>query len=254
MKNISVCIDMMFSYCSFYERLSEAKTSGFNAIEFWKWSDKDIDKIIKSGMNVSVFNMDSTIEALSYDLSRGIINDGRTDDFLLALNESIPVYKKLKASGMIVLIGEHKDYNEENVIKCLCAAKPLLEENNITLAIECLNNIDRPGYSMPYIAPIINTIRKVNSSNIKILYDIYHQNMMGDFDINQIRENIDIVGHFHIADAPGRHEPGTGMVNYNYILKEISSLPYSGYIGLEYRATKKDAETFGFLKEAGLNV
>ena len=74
--------------------------------------------------------------------------------------------------------------------------------------------------------------------------------MMGDFSMEDIRENADLIGHFHVADAPGRHEPGTGKVDYVKILNEISELPYDGYIGLEDRATKSDGETFGFLREA----
>lgn len=251
---ISCCIDMMFSYCDFYDRFSEVKKCGIDTIEFWKWSNKDIDKIAKSGMNVSIFNIDSANEALSYDLSRGILNDGRCDDFLKALSESIPVYKKLNAKALIVLIGENKEYCEENVLKCLLAAKPIVEKENVTLIVEPLNNIDRTGYSMPYAKPVLELLKKVDSPNIKMLYDIYHQNMMGDFDMDEIKKNIDLIGHFHVADCPGRHEPGTGNVDYVSILKEIKKLPYKGYIGLEYKATKPDGETLGFLKEAGLLV
>ena len=254
MNNISCCIDMMFSYCDFYHRLGEVKNCGIDVVEFWKWTNKDIDKVIKSGMDISIFNIDSTNEQLSYDLSRGILNDGRSEDFLKALFESIPVYKKLGAKAMIVLIGELKEYSEENVLKCLLAAKPIVEKEGVTLIVEPLNNIDRVGYSMPYATPVFELLKKVDSPNIKMLYDIYHQNMMGDFDLKEIKANIDLIGHFHVADCPGRHEPGTGNVDYVSILKEISKLPYNGYIGLEYRATKNDSETFGFLKEAGLLV
>lgn len=249
---LSVCIDMMFSEFDFADRIEEVKKCGIDTVEFWKWTNKDIEKIKKSGMKVSIFNMDSADEQLSYDLSRGILNDGRADEFVLALKESIPVYKELGASAMIVLIGENKAYNEENVLKCLTAAKPILEQNNVTLIVEPLNNIDRAGYSMPYAKPVFELLRKADSPYIKMLYDIYHQNMMGDFDMDEIRKNVDLIGHFHIADAPGRHEPGTGKVDYASILKEIKTLPYSGYAGLEYRATKPDNETFGFLKEADL--
>lgn len=251
---VSVCIDMMFSYCDFYERPEKVKSCGIDTIEFWKWTNKDIDRLLKSGMKVSIFNMDSSDEQLSYDLSRGIMNDGRADEFVSALKESIPVYKKLNASAMIVLIGEHKAYNEENVLKCLNAAKPILEKENVTLIIEPLNDIDRAGYSMPYAEPVFKLIRKADSKNIKMLYDIYHQNMMGDFSLDEVRKNIDIIGHFHVADAPGRHEPGTGKVDYVNIIREINKLDYDGYIGLEYRATKPDEETLGFLKEAGKSV
>ncbi len=247
--NLSVCVDMMFSYCDFYNRFDEVKKCGIDTVEFWKWSNKIISKIMDSGMKVSVFNIDSTDEELSYDLSRGILNDGRVDDFLQALEESVPVYQALDAKAMIVLIGENAPYNEENVLKCLNAAKPLLNEYKMNLVVEPLNNIDRVGYSMPYAKPVFELLRKVGSPRIKMLYDIYHQNMMGDFSIDDIKNNIDIIGHFHVADAPGRNEPGTGKIDYVNIIKEINKLPYEGYIGLEYRATKKDGETLGFLKE-----
>ncbi len=246
---ISCCIDMMFSYCDFYDRFEEVKKCGIDTIEFWKWSDKILSKIKDSGMKVSIFNIDSADEQLSYDLSRGILNDGRVEDFLQALEESIPVYKSLDAKAMIVLIGENAEYNEENVYKALNAAKPILEDNNVTLIVEPLNNIDRVGYSMPYAKPVFELLRRLDSPNIKMLYDIYHQNMMGDFSMEDIKNNIDLIGHFHVADAPGRHEPGTGNVDYVSIISEIKKLPYDGYIGLEYRATKNDGETLEFLRE-----
>lgn len=251
---LSVCIDMMFSEFDFIDRIEEVKKCGIDTVEFWKWTNKDITKIKGSGAKVSIFNMDSADEQLSYDLSRGILNDGRADEFVSALKESIPVYKELGASAMIVLIGEHNEYSEENALKCLMAAKPILEANGVTLIVEPLNSIDREGYSMPYAKPVFELLKKADSPNIKMLYDIYHQNMMGDFDMDEVRENIGLIGHFHVADAPGRHEPGTGKVDYVGILNEIKKLPYNGYIGLEYRATKPDSETFGFLKEADLLV
>ena len=246
---ISVCIDMMFAQLDFFDRFSAVKNCSFDTVEFWKWSNKDIDKIIKTGLNVSIFNLDSKDEALSYDLSRGIINSGRVEDFKKALLESIPVYKKLNAKAMIVLIGENAPYNEDNCYACLSSVLPILEENDVNLIVEPLNDIDRKNYSMPYATPIFNLLKRINSPRVKMLYDIYHQNMMGDFNLTEIKENIDLIGHFHVADAPGRHEPGTANVNYVDILSFINTLDYKGYIGLEYRATKPDEETLEFLKE-----
>lgn len=247
---------MMFSELDFYDRIGAVGDCGINTVEFWKWTNKDVDKVKRlldeNKMKLSVFNIDSTDEVLSYDLSRGILNSGRAEEFVAALCESIPTYKKLGAFAMIVLIGENAPYCEENVLKCLNAAKPICEEENVTLVIEPLNDIDRAGYSMPYAKPVFKLLKKVNSPNIKMLYDIYHQSMTGDFSMEDIRKNIDLIGHFHVADSPGRHEPGTGKVDYVKILSEISALPYSGYIGLEYRATKNDGKTFGFLRESKL--
>lgn len=251
---ISHCIDMMYPYLDFDKRISEAKNSGADAIEFWKWTNKDIGIIKNSGVPVSVFNIDSKDENLSYDLSRGILNSGRTDDFLRALEESIPIYKQLCAKGMIVLIGEKSCANAENVKKCLCAARNLCESEDVTLIVECLNDIDRQDYSMPYVTPVLDILKDVGSPKIKLLYDIYHQHMMKDFNLTELMENIDIIGHFHVADCPGRHQPGTGEVDYVTILSEINKTKYNGYIGLEYRATIKDTETFGFIDEVKKNA
>lgn len=247
--NISVCIDMMFSHYDFYQRIAAVKAAGIDTVEFWKWSNKDIDKLTSYDINYSIFNIDSNDEQLSYDLSRGILNDGRCDDFIQALTESIPIYKKLNASAMIVLIGENKAYSPTNVYKCLTAAVPILDSENVNLVIEPLNNIDRKNYSMPFATPVFELLSNINNPHIKMLYDIYHQNMMGDFNIEEVKKNIELIGHFHVADAPGRHEPGTGNVNYVDILKEIEKTGYSRYIGLEYRATKNDEDTLNFLKE-----
>lgn len=247
---------MMFSEFPFYDRITEVKKCGIRTIEFWKWSDKDMEKVKylleQNGMQLSICNLDSKDEKLSHDLSRGILNAGRAAEFAKALEESIPVCQKAGASALIVLIGEKAPYCEENVLKCLDAVKAICEKEQITLLLEPLNNIDRAGYSMPYAKSILELLKKVDSPNIKMLYDIYHQNVMGDFSMEGIRENIHRIGHFHVADVPGRHEPGTGFVDYGKILKEIAGLPYDGAIGLEYRATKKDSETFGFLREAHL--
>ena len=250
---ISVCIDMMFANLPFFERMQSVKECGLEGIEFWKWSNKDIDEVCRKkaelSLGFSVMNIDSQDESLSYDLSRGILNDGRVDDFLKALSESVPIYKKIGAGALIVLIGENADYNKENVKKCLTAAIPVLEQNNVNLVIEPLNSFDRVGYSMPYATPVFELLREINNPHIKMLYDIYHQNMMGDFSLDEVCENIDLIGHFHVADAPGRHEPGTGDVPYVDIIKAINATNYNGFIGMEYRATKPDDQTFGFLKE-----
>ena len=255
---ISCCIDMMFSHMDFYDRFEAVRNCGIETIEFWKWSNKDIDRIEKilnqNNMRVSIFNLDSCNIQLSNDLSRGILNDGRVNELIAAIKESIPVYRRLGASAMIVLIGDGAPFNRDNVLQCLQAAAVVAEAENINLVVEPLNSTDRKGYCMPYAKPVFELLREVNSPNIKMLYDIYHQSMTGDFSMEDIKKNIDIIGHFHVADAPGRHEPGTGIIDYPSIISQINALPYDGYIGLEYRATKADEDTMGFLKEIRENV
>lgn len=253
----SSCIDMMFSGMTVSEKIKAVSECGLNAVEFWKWTDKDIEEIEfllkKYKLGFSVFNIDSSNGKLSADLSRGILNSGRKDDFLSALYESVPIYRRLNAAGMIVLIGETLpdvpyEAQLENIYKCLKAAAPITEKNGVNLVVEPLNASDRKNYFLPKAAPLFGILERVGSPNIKMLYDIYHQNMTGDFSIAAVRKNIDGIGHFHIADFPGRHEPGTGTLDYPSIIREIGKTAYNGYIGLEYRATKPDCETLGFLE------
>ncbi len=254
----SACIDMMFQYKEFPDRFAEVKNCGIDAVEFWKWTNKDMDlvceKLAENSLAFSIFNIDSTNESLSYDLSRGILNKGRKKELVDAFYESVPVYKRLNAGGMIVLIGERIDgmsdeKQNENILECLCEVAPHAEKENINLFVEPLNAVDRQNYYMPYSAPLFDILRKVGSKNVKMLYDIYHQQTTEGHLRATIHENIDLIGHFHVADSPGRHEPGTGDINYPGLLSSIATLPYDGYIGLEYRATKNDSETLGFLKE-----
>ena len=248
---------MLFPEVDFYERFALAKSAGVDAIEFWKWSNKDLNKIqsnLKSNnLSVSVFNLDSQDEKLSADLSRGILNAGRVDEFISALKETIPVYKALNAEALIVLIGERLGipYDEQinNIIRCLEEAVPLLKKENVNLVVEPLNDIDRKNYFLPRAKEVLEILRKVDCENIKILLDLYHEQLMAGNLINTINENIDLIGHIHVADAPGRHEPGTGEINYSNVFKALKNNNYKKYIGFEFRSTKRETKTADLIKE-----
>lgn len=254
----SVCIDMMFSYLDFYDRFAAVKKQGIDAVEFWKWSVKDVEKTARllkeNDLALSLMNIDVKDEALSYDLSRGILNLGRADDLIRAIEESAPVCDALACRNLIVLIGENKEgmtYEEqrENVFSALAKAAPYAEENGITLLVEPLNAYDRKNYFMPQSDPLAEIIRRVASKNVKMLFDIYHQQRTEGNVTERIDKSLDIIGHFHVADSPKRTEPGTGELNWKNILSHIKASGYDGYVGLEYRATKPDELTLGFTKE-----
>ena len=263
MPEVSACIDMMFPELPFEARPEAAAACGLSAMEFWKWSNKNLPAVRREldrlKLDFTVFNVDSRDEKLSYALSRGILNLGQKEVFVGAVRESIPAYHLLEARGMIVLLGEETDaiapeVQLENAYAALASAAEVAEKANVTLVVEPLNNVDRLHYWMPHVTPVLALLKRVGSDHVKLLYDLYHQNVMGDFSMEEIRTNIGRIGHFHVADAPGRHEPGTGTVDYVSVLREIAALPYTGTVGLEYRATRPVGETLGFLKEAGYLV
>lgn len=253
---VSVCIDMMFSHLDFYDRFAAVKKAGPETVEFWGWRNKDIgrvkDALDENALSLSICNLDSRDEALSAALMRGILNAGRKEELLKAVEESLPIYQKLGAKGMIVLIGERLDmpYDRqiENIVTCLRYVQPTVEQSGMTLLLEPLNDIDRKNYLLPRCDAVAAILRQVNSPRMQLLFDLYHEGMMGGDLLQGIAAYGDLVGHYHVADAPGRHEPGTGTIDYARVLQTIRDSAFDGFVGLEYRATRPDETTLDFLK------
>jgi hydroxypyruvate isomerase len=124
-----------------------------------------------------------------------------------------------------------------NAVAALRKAAPRLEKEGITAIVEVLNTyVDHAGYFLYYVRDGAELIDRVGSPNVKILFDIYHVQIMEGNLIQNIRNNIDRIGHFHIGDVPGRHEPGTGEINYRNVFKAIYELGdrFQGSAALEY--------------------
>jgi hydroxypyruvate isomerase len=117
----------------------------------------------------------------------------------------------------------------------LKASVPLIERLGITLVLEPLNvKVDNVGYFLVSSSEAFDIVREVNSPYVKVLYDIYHQQITEGNLIQTITENISNIGHFHAAGSPGRHELETGEINYVNVLNAIMGTGYEQFIGLEY--------------------
>lgn len=254
---LSSCIDIMFTDIDFYDRFAKAKEGGVTAVEFWSWPNKDIQRVKeeleKNELDFAAFTMSSRNEAFSKELGHGILNAGRKREFLAAIEENIPVYRELNAAAMIVLIGQDNgtgyEKQVENVKECLAAAAPLVEKENVNLVVEPLNTTERPNYVLPRSKEVFEILKEVNSPNIKLLFDMYHEQLMAGNLINSIRGNLPYIGHIHIADVPDRNEPGTGELNYKNIFKVLTEMNYQNYIGMEFRSTQDAAGTVQIIRE-----
>ncbi len=256
---LSACVDMIYWGKDFFKSSKELIDSGIDAIEFWKWSDKDIDRIkneiCNNGVKIAGFCVDSSDSTVSESCLVNILSKGMKDKFVLAISESIDVAKKLNADFLIATVGDNVEglsYDEQvkNIKDCLYAVKDIIEENKITLLLEPINCSERTNYLMPEADDVMKIIKDVNSGYIKLLYDVYHQNITGDFSLEYIIENINHIGHIHIADVPGRNEPGSGIINFKNILTTLNDLNYNGYAGLEYvPANATVADTVKDIKE-----
>ena len=172
----------------------------------------------------------------------GLVNPREREGFLRELNLSIEAAKKVDCRRLVVLTGNElggmpRSEQMANAVSVLREAAPILEKNGMTAVIEVLNTyVDHAGYFLYYVRDGAELVDRVGSPSVKILFDIYHVQIMEGNLINNIRSNIDRIGHFHVGDVPGRHEPGTGEINYRSVFKAIYELGdrYTGYVALEY--------------------
>ena len=172
----------------------------------------------------------------------GLVNPREREGFLEQINLAVAAAGKVDCKRLVVLTGNElggvpRTEQMDNAIAALRAASPILEKNGITAVVEILNTyVNHAGYFLYYVRDGVEMVDRVGSPNVKLLFDIYHTQIMEGNLIENLRRNIDRIGHFHVGDVPGRHEPGTGEINYRNVFKAIYDLGtvYSGYVALEY--------------------
>jgi hydroxypyruvate isomerase len=245
--NISVCVGAVYNGRNFIESMREINSIGIKAIEFWSWWDQDL-KAIKAakeelGLEVSAFCTKFV----------SLVDPEKREEYINGLKESIEAAKFM---GCKILIsqtgndtGEPREVQRQSMIDGLKACAPLLEEAGITLAIEPLNTyVDHKGYYLYSSLEGFDIVKAVGSKNVKILFDIYHQQIMEGNLMRNITANIDNIAHFHAAGNPGRHELYNGEINYPEIFKAIEASGYEGYVGLEYFPLDEPCRGLKYLK------
>lgn len=163
--------------------------------------------------------------------------------FFRELRLCIDAAHKIACTRLEILTGNAlpdvpRSIQMDNCVNTLKAAAPLLESNGMTAIVELLNsNIDHPGYFLNTVEDGMEMIGRVASAHVKLLFDIYHVQVMQGNLIERIRESYPYTGQYHFADVPGRHEPGTGEINFRNVFKAIHDLNYQGFITAEYHPT-----------------
>ncbi|MCM8816887.1 MAG: TIM barrel protein [Candidatus Omnitrophica bacterium] len=246
MVKIDVCIETVFSELRAEERIPKVKEAGYDFVEIWFPDNKNIEAMAKTLKDCSVKLNDLVVN--SPDGSRGgfLVKKEDRQVYLERLKNTIEIAKKLNCSMAITCTGNSvegltRNQMIDNIIENLSSATKILQENSFTLVLEPLNSYrDHKGYFLDSAKLAAEIIRKINSPYIKLLYDIYHMQIMEGNICDFIEKNIDIIGHFHSAGVPGRHELYNGELNYPFIIKLIDKLGYKGCFGLEYMPEEKD--------------
>jgi hydroxypyruvate isomerase len=236
---ISACIEMLFSEePDFLKRIDLAAKTGLKAIEFWGHSGKDLGAI-RERADANGLKISSTV------IERQPLNQpGDLDGFREATHAAVAAAHRVGAPCIISCTGNEiagvaRAEQHAMIITALKAAAPIAEEGGVTIVLEPLNIlVDHKGYYLWSSLEGFEILDAVASPNVKLLFDIYHQQVNEGNLIANITGNLDKIGHFHMADVPGRHEPGSGEINYENVLARIRDAGWSGFAALECGKTK----------------
>ena len=240
MFQLSVCVEPLIGDLSFAERVQEVSHAGF-LVEFWRWPshEQDLDAIAEyRGVKIATF---------SGSLDGSMVHPDGVAEYLEGVNQSVEIAHKLNCRELLLLTGKLSPQGEVvhkkaahpatmwiTAYKTLCEVAEIAERENLLYNLEPLNTVlDHPGYAIPRPEDCVRLISEVGSPRIKMLLDVYHVQMEQGNVIETIRQYRDYLGYIHIADVPGRHEPGTGEINYPQIAQTLRDVSYSGTIGLE---------------------
>jgi hydroxypyruvate isomerase len=248
MPRFAANLTMLFNEAPFIERFALARTGGFKAVEFlfpYAYSKEEIKAQLNSyALELVLHNL----PAGDWDAGeRGIAcHPNRVDEFRAGVTKAIEYAKFLGVGQLNCLAGKVPEGFEPSVIRTtfienLRFAASELKKANLRLLIEPINTYDIPSFYLSRTAQAIEIMNEVGADNLYLQYDIYHaQRMEGEL-ANTIEKYLPRIAHIQLADNPGRNEPGTGEINYRYLLAFLDRIGYKGWVGCEYKPLKNTA-------------
>jgi hydroxypyruvate isomerase len=237
---------------TFEENLERVAQAGYSHVEltgeFKQWSDDDWRRILARmrALNISV---DTTSGATG-----SFADPAGGEAFLAGLKSFIPMAKRLDCKRIIMLSGKRIDgaapgSQHAASIEALKRAADVLSAADIVAVIEPIDRLENPPIYLDGVTEAFEIADAVGSPNVKVLYDVYHEQREFGNLIEKFEKNIAQVGLIHIADVPGRHEPGTGEINYPNIYRKLAQLKYKGVIAMEFYPTGDIVETLRHARE-----
>ncbi len=242
---IGVCVEPLFPDLPLPERIARVAALGYSTVEFWDPVGKDLAAIRRACQSAGVTVSDATVAECW--------GAGRLDRDPASVQSSfartIPVLQEVGATRAIVLAGdlapgEAPADHRRRIVENLRLLAPMASRAGITLLLEALNSlVDHKGYFLDSATSGFEIVREVGQPSVRLLYDVYHMQIMQGNIIDTVQRNIALIGHFHAAGVPGRHEVFSGELDYRHILDAIDAAGYRGCFGLEYWPTGDHEES-----------
>ena len=256
MPRFAANLTMLFNEVPFLERFALAKTGGFKAVEFLFPYEFDVQEI-KSALD------NNALKLVLHNLPAGDWNAGergiaclpdRIAEFRSGVTKAVEYATILGVPQLNCLAGKAPAESDpkalhDTFVANLQYAASELKKAGLKLLIEPINTFDIPGFYLSKTEQGIAILDAVGADNAFLQYDIYHaQRMEGELG-NTIQKYLSRIAHIQLADNPGRNEPGTGEINYEYLFGLLDRLGYDGYIGCEYKPLKSTEAGLGWMSQ-----
>ena len=233
--DLAPCLDALFADVPDAEALEVVADLGMTRFEFWDWRGRDIDALARRmralGCRAAIFSGNTFEEPL--------VDADAHPQALAHLARSIEAAGRLGTRMLVAHVGyslgdRPPEAQWEAAVTGLRAAGEMAEEAGIVLAVEPLNSIlDHPGYFLDTLPAALRLLADVDRPSVRLLLDIYHMQMMHDDLLVRLPEALPHTVHVHVADVPGRREPGTGAIDWPAVMRTLDASGYRGAIGLE---------------------
>ena len=252
----SVMLWTLEKQAPFDQCLDIVAKSGYQGVElvgeFQKWTPDETTRIMAKMKSLGlVFDMLSGVKA-------GFADPSGSADFIAQLNAQMTAAKLLQSpqinlkSGAIVN-GLSRSIQHAACIENLKRAADIAMAKDVQIVIEPIDPLESPEMYLTSVSEGFEIVRAVGSPMVKVLYDFYHEQRANGNLLEKLEQNIDWVGLVHIADVPGRHEPGTGEVNYANIYRKLGELKYDKFITMEFYPSRDPVLTLTNARMEALN-
>ena len=256
MPKLAANITMLFTEYPLLERFDRAAAAGFTGVEllfpYVETPDSVLAALKDNNLDLVLFNLPAGDWAAG---DRGLAaQPARREEFAAGLKLAVQYASTLRPTRINCLAG--KLGSEENALAVLAEnvemAGGALEQVGVLLTVEPVNTFDVPDFALPTTQSALDLISALDSQNVGLQYDIYHAMRMGEDPFQFIAEHGREIRHIQIADVPGRHQPGTGDVDFDTLFRVMDDSGYDGWVSLEYIPEGATEDGFELLRELGV--
>lgn len=253
MPKFAANVSMLFTELSFLDRFAAAKAAGFDAVEFlfpYAYDpDQIADRLHRHQLQLVLHNLPPGDWAKG---DRGMACDPRrVDEFQRSVHQALEFATELGTHQLHCMAGLRPprvapERARQTLLDNLAYAADQCQPHGITVLIEPINTFDMPGYFLTHSQQATDLITDCGRSNLRLQYDIYHmQRMEGELS-HTIGRLLPLIAHMQLADVPGRHEPGTGEINYPHLFAMLDEIGYAGWLGCEYHPLNGTLESLAW--------